>query len=186
MSYLVHCFPFHSWNLDACSKMLEILYAWSRLFSGDFGIWFANFAFLDCEIWCDLHECDNVCHTKFCPTSWILFPYFCYANCSEFLHVITSVCLVWAWFFVDFLDSFPIWLGFSLLFSHLWTFVECSTYMTCEILMPYHMKLKFCGLILNMFKFILALVWFIYLMPFLFYTCLKLIIDLMPCMSLYV
>jgi hypothetical protein len=84
------------------------------------------------------------------------------------LHDDTSGCLVWAWFFVEFLDPFPICLRFSLLFGHNWTFVECSTSMICEILMHYHMDLKFCTLILNMLKFIVILVWIIYLMSFLF------------------
>jgi hypothetical protein len=79
---------------------------------------------------------------------------------------------------VDFLSAFPIWLRFSSLFVQLWTSCETWFYWICKILVVYWMSLKFCMCVIDILKCVMALIWFIYLMPILFYDCLKLMHDL--------
>jgi hypothetical protein len=89
------------------------------------------------------------------------------------------------WIFLEFLKAFPIWLGFYLLFSHLLHFCEICWHLICEILVINWMDVKFCGVIVDILRYILVLVPFIYHILFLFCDGWKLMLVLIPCMSLY-
>jgi hypothetical protein len=106
-------------------------------------------------------------------------------NWAGFLHEDTCECWECMWIFLEFLNPFPIWLGFYLLFSHLWTFCETCLYLICEILVINWMDLKFGMCIVDILRFAMVLVPFIYHVLSLFYDWLKWMHVLMPCRSLY-
>ena len=119
-----------------------------------------------------------------CATSWFYFLCLLNLNWAGFLHENTCECREYRWIFLEFLKAFPIWLGFYLLFSHLLTICETCLYLICEILMLNWMDLKFDMWIVDILKFVMVLVPFIYHVLSLFYDLLKLVHVLMLCMSL--
>ena len=106
------------------------------------------------------------------------------SNWSGFLHEHTCGCWEYMWFFLELLMAFPIWLEFSPLFGHLLIFCDTCLYLVCEILVINWMNLKFDMWTIDILKFVMVLVPFIYHVLSLFYDLLKLVHVLMLCMSL--